>query len=47
MSRTARGYGGGQALTTAVAFAAMGQVRARGAAEVAAPRIVAISGGSA
>jgi EmrB/QacA subfamily drug resistance transporter len=41
------GLCGGLALATAVAFAAMGRVRARGAAEVAAPRAVAISAGSA
>jgi len=41
------GLCGGLALATAVAFAAMGRVRARGAAEVAAPRTVAISAGSA
>jgi MFS family permease len=41
------GLCGGLALATAVAFAAMGRVRARGAAESAAPRTVAISAGSA
>ena len=41
------GLCGGLALATAVAFAAMGRVRARGAAEEATPRTVAISAGSA
>ncbi|HEV7771796.1 MAG TPA: DHA2 family efflux MFS transporter permease subunit [Conexibacter sp.] len=41
------GLCGGLALATAVAFAAMGRVRARGTAAVAAPRNVALSAGSA